>query len=329
LIENQKFFKYFNEDNNMSKISIIGPINIDLIIKGSAPVDANELKKWVGPSNIYYITAGAAGYISQNLYKLGNEIHLVSCVGDDIFGDMIISSFKKRGINTRYIIKEKGTEGAMAIFILLFGDNKRPFTYRLPTHHGWPPKLSNKFKKYLLDVDLLHSSGYLHFPDLWTDELPNLFKTARQKGIKTSLDPQFPLTPMKQPWINVLKPLLAHVDILMVDENEALNITGKNSIEDASESLFKEGPKTVAIKLGDKGVLVKDDKKMVQIPAILPAKFVDTIGAGDSFDAGFLQGLLEKKNIEEAAKIGVFTASKSIEGVGGTEMFPSRIEIKL
>ena len=282
---------------------------------------------WSGPSNVSCLAAGAAGYVSQNLRKLGNEIHLVSCIGEDLFGEMITISLKKVGINIGYIQIEKGTEGAIAIFLLLFGDKKRPLTFRLPTHHGWPPKFDKKNRKYLLNVDLFHSAGYLHFPDLWNTEIIDIYKEAKEKGIKTSIDPQFPLINLPKPWINVLKPFIKYVDIIMIDENEALNISGKNTIQEAANFLYNEGLKTIAIKQGAKGVLVKNELVMEQIPAIPPKEFVDSIGAGDSFDAGFLQGLLEEKDIISAAKMGVKAASLSIEATGGTESFPFRKDL--
>jgi sugar/nucleoside kinase (ribokinase family) len=306
------------------KISILGPLNIDLIIRGNAPTNLSALNQWADLSDVTCLTAGAAGYVSQNLKKLGNEIHLVSCIGDDPFGEMILSSLRKIGINHEYILIEEGKQGAIAIFMLLFGSNKRPLTYRLPTHHGWPPKIDDKMKEYLLDSDLFHSAGYLHFPDLWTDDILNLYKKAKSKGIHTSMDPQFPLTPRDPPWIDILKPLIPYIDILMVDENEAINLTGKEEIKDAAEMLYNEGFKIIAIKLGAKGVLIKDEKHLEKIPAIPPKEFIDSIGAGDSFDAGFLQGYLEGHDIVSSAKMGVMTATMSIEGIGGTETFPKR-----
>lgn len=310
------------------KIGIIGPLNIDLIIRGKAPSNIDELNEWSAPSEVHCLTAGAAGYISQNLKKLGNEIHLVSCIGDDPFGVMIKSSLNQIGINSDHVSIESDTRGAIAIFMLLFGNNKRPLTYRLPTHHGWPPKFSKSAIDYLLDTDLLHIAGYLHFPDLWTDEILNLFKQAKQKGIITSIDPQFPLTPLEPPWINVLKSLIPYIDVLMVDENEAISLTAVNTYEDASESLMNAGFEKHAIKLGSKGVLVREKDKTFEIPSIPPKVFMDSIGAGDSFDAGFLQGILEGKGMIKAAKMGIMGATMSIEGIGGTETFPDRETLK-
>jgi len=306
------------------KIGVIGPVNLDLVIRGNAPTNINELKEWADLSEVHCITAGAAGNIAQNLKRLGNEIHLVSCVADDNFGTIVLTSLKKSGLETDFITVEEGKEGGIAIYILLFGDNKRPATFKIPTHHGWPPEFNDDMKNYLLDTDLLHSSGYLHFSDLWNDSFLNLFKEAKEKGIKTSMDTQFPLKPIDPPWIKVIKPLIPYIDILMVDESEAINITGLKEINEAADMLISEGFEIVAIKLGDKGVMVLDNHIMEQIPAIQPEVIIDSIGAGDAFDAGFLQGLLEGRNIKYAGKMGVKAASMSLEGIDSTEKFPTR-----
>jgi sugar/nucleoside kinase (ribokinase family) len=299
------------------KIGVVGPLNIDIIIKGNAPVNIEELNRWSGPSDIHILTAGAAGYIAQNLNRLGNEIHLVSSIGDDSFGKMILDILTKSGINTKYIVVEQGKECAIAIFILLFGNDKRPLTFRLPTHSGWPKKFDKRVEDHLLDTELLHSAGYFHFPDLWNDNFVALLKKAKSRGLTVSIDPQFPLSSLEPPWIKVLKPLIPYIDILMVDQQETLSIMAKNSIEEAAKALLEEGFKIIAIKLGDKGVLVKDASIMKYVHAITPKRFVDTIGAGDAFDAGFLHAILEGKDLENSAKAGILTATNSIQNVGG------------
>ena len=299
------------------KIGVLGPLNIDIIIKGKAPTDIKELNAWSGPSDIHVLTAGAAGYISQNLTRLGNEVHIVSSIGDDSFGKMILDILKKSGINTKYILVEHGKECALAIFLLLFGNDKRPLTFRLPTHSGWPQKFGKKVEKFLLNTDLLHSAGYFHFPNLWNENFTALLKKAKSQGLKISMDPQFPLSMLEPPWINILKPLIPYIDILLVDQHEALNITAEDSIEKAAKTLLEEGFKIIAIKLGDKGVLVKNASIMKHVPATSPKRFVDTIGAGDAFDAGFLHAMLEGRDLVKSAEIGILTATNSIQNVGG------------
>ena len=306
------------------KISVLGPVNIDLIIRGNAPTNIKDLLKWADLSEVYCITAGAAGNVAQNLKKLGNEIHLVSCVADDNFGLIVLNSLQKMGINTDFVDVEAGKESGIAIYILLFGDNKRPATFKLPTHHGWPYELNDNMKNYLLDADLVHSSGYLHFSNLWNENFLELFKDAKKLGRLTSMDPQFPLGPLDPPWIKILSPLIPFIDVLMIDENEAINITGLKEINRAADMLINEGFGIVAIKLGEKGVLVKDKNITEQIPAKEPVLIIDSIGAGDAFDSGFLQGLLEGGDIITAGKMGVKAASLSLEGIDSTDKFPTR-----
>ena len=299
------------------KIGVLGPLNIDIIIKGKAPSKIEELNAWSGPSDIHILTAGAAGYISQNLTRLGNNVHLVSSIGDDPFGKMILDILEKTGIDTKYISVEQGKNCALAIFLLLFGSDKRPLTFRLPTHSGWPQKFEKKVEKYLLNTDLLHSAGYFHFPSLWNENFIALLKKAKSQGLKISIDPQFPLSPLEPPWITILKPLIPYIDILMVDQHEALNITAEDSIEKAADTLLDKGFKIIVIKLGERGVLVKNISIMKHIPATPPKRFIDTIGAGDAFDAGFLHAMLEGRDLVKSAEIGILTATNSIQNVGG------------
>ena len=84
-----------------------------------------------------------------------------------------------------------------------------------------------------------------------------------------------------------------------------------------------------SIKRGYRGVLVSGDEKVVEVPAMPPREFMDSIGAGDAFDAAFLQGMLEGRAIGDAARMGVAAATMSIEGVGGTETFPKRQGLSL
>lgn len=310
-----------------SKIGIIGPLNIDMVIRGTAPQNIEELVKWGGLSDINILLAGAVGYFSQNISKLGFDAHLVSTIADDLFGEMILSILKKQNIKSDYINIEKSKQGAIAVYMLLFGSNKRPITFRLPTHHGWPPKFDKNIEEYLLDTDIIHCGGYLHFKDLWNNDVPEIFKKAKQKGIITSLDPQFPLEPLNPPWSKVLDPLLKFTDILFLDENESLGVTNTKNIDEATPILADLGPKIVVVKLGAEGSIILHDKKIYRQKAIPPKILVDSIGAGDSFDAGFLYAISKKYPVTIASKIASYVASKSCEGIGGTNTFPTEEEI--
>lgn len=310
------------------KIGVIGPLNIDLIMRGKAPFEINDLNKWAGPSDIHCLTAGAVGYFAQNFHKLGAEIALVSTIGDDPFGDMILTNLHNQGIHTKGVVRESGTLSAIAIYMLLFGSNKRPMTFRLPTHHGFPPHFSKQQREMLLRTDLIHCGGYLHFNDLWSSDVAEIFAEARARGIMTSFDPQFPLAPLESPWKKVILPVLKNVDILLVDENEAMGLTGATTLEHAVLELLQLNIPKIVIKLGDKGAWAfEKGEKFVQ-PVINVSNFIDSIGAGDSFDVGFLYSVIRGKSIKDAIYLGAYVAAKSCEGVGGTSTFPTENQLK-
>nr|MDO8099287.1 carbohydrate kinase family protein [Candidatus Njordarchaeota archaeon] len=308
------------------KVGALGALNVDIIIHGTAPSNPRKLRSWVEASEITFLTAGAIDYFSQSFAKLGCDIHFVSVIADDPFGQSIISSLKKGKIRTDHILIESNTESGVGVYILLFGSRKHPMTYRPPTHHAWPLHLTPAATRYLLDTDLIHCGGYLHFPDLWNGEVAILLAKARKRGLVTSLDPQSPFSPLDPPWLRVLKPVLSHTDILFINENEVLGISGVDTLEDATKILTGIGVSRIAVKLGEKGCLVLDEGKWIHQPAIKPARFVDSIGAGDSFDVGFLYGILRGYKTQQAAKLATFTASRTIEGVGVTN-FPKREEL--
>lgn len=310
------------------KVGVIGAMNLDLIIRGDAPRDIEQLKNWGGLSEVSCLVAGSVGYLSQNFKKLECEVNLVSCITDDAFGAMILSSLNKTGISTEYLLIEPDKISAIGIYILLFGSNKRPITYRLPTHHGWPPKLSEKQKTALLSSDLVHCGGYLHFSDLWNNDLPELFKKAKELGKLTSLDPQFPLEFLNPPWSKVLEPLLKHTDILFVDENEAKGIAATESIDSAIEKLKTLNVPIIIVKMGEKGATLISEGIIIHQDAFPPSQFIDSIGAGDSFDTGFLFSYYKTKDMKKSLEFAAHVASKSCEGVGGTSKFPSYKDIQ-
>lgn len=311
----------------MKHVGVIGALNIDLILRGEAPLKLEDINNWTGASDVYCLTAGSVGYFTQNLRKLNCDMHLVSTIADDSFGEIIKSTLTKAKINTNYLSIEPNTQSAIAIYMLLFGSPKRPLTFRLPTHHGFPPRLSADQKEFLLNTDLLHCGGFLHFPDLWNSDILKLFARAKELGIKTSLDPQFPLSNLAPPWSKVLKPLLNFVDVLFMDENEAIGISGTDTLDHALPLLRELDVPIIAVKLGEKGAVVLENHDIIEQPAVKPIKFVDSIGAGDSFDAGFLYGLLHDKNVKDSARLAAYMAAKSCEGVGGTIAFPSDEEL--
>ena len=310
--------------------AVIGPLNVDLLITGRAPADLGELTQWAGPSDVMLCAAGSAGYLVQDLAKLGMKTGIVSVLADDPFGDAIFRVLREAGVHATHIRRQPGSLSGIGIYVLLFGSKKRPLTYRLPTHLPWPTEFSAKEQDYLLSARHIHCAGYLHYTEMWSDHMAALFRAAKKRGITTSLDPQFPLVPLDSPWITPLVDLLKVTDWLMLDEDEARNIAQTSDLRKAARILREAGPTTVAIKRGSQGSLIQADVRVFEQPAVAVPEdeIVESIGAGDAFDAGLIVGHLSGWPVERSALFAALAAASSLRGAGGSQALASRADLE-
>ncbi|HEY9161620.1 MAG TPA: PfkB family carbohydrate kinase [Desulfomonilia bacterium] len=304
-------------------VAAVGTLNLDMIISGNAPHDIEALTRWVDISEVELTPAGSMGYCASDMAKLGLKVGVISCVADDFFGEWILKSLTKAGADVSHVDVITGGKSGIGIYILLFGDRKRPLTGRLSTHAPWPARLTGAQENLLRHSRMLLCAGYLHYPQMWGTPTVELFRKARQFGLKTALDTQFPMTQAELPWIKHFDNLLDYVDILFTDDVEALSITGLDSIEAAASDLLARGPELVVVKKGAEGSLIATANKVLNVPAIKPASFQDSIGAGDAFDAGFIYGVLKGWELEKTARFASTVAACTLEGIGGTKTAPS------
>lgn len=304
-------------------ISVVGPLNIDLIMSGHGPPSWESIPTWDGPVAMEMTAAGSVGYTVQNLARLGLSVVVCSCLPDDPLGSFVVDTLRRTGVDTSLVHRIPDTVIGIGAYMLLFGSRKRPLAYRLPTHDFWPYQFSADERTALLDARLLHCGGYLHAQAAWHGDLIGLFREAHQRGLPTALDPQFPLWEMPSPWLPALSDLLPYVDILFCDEGEARSITGHQTLDDCGVHLLDSGPETVVIKRGDQGSRVyQRGTPPIAQAAITLGPFVDSIGAGDTFDAGYLYGRLNDWPPEECALFAAIAAGFTVTGSGGSAAMP-------
>jgi sugar/nucleoside kinase (ribokinase family) len=307
------------------KIDVVtlGTLNIDIIIIGDAPRSISELNQWVAPSQVEITTAGSVGYTAIDLARLGIKVSLLSSLADDELGGFVLANLKKQGIDTEAVALEKGRSSGIGIYMLLFGDRKRPLTGRLATHAPWPKKFSSLAQQKLKNARLLHCGGYLHYPDRWGKPTEEIFKLAKLHGLVTCLDPQFPFGPAEKPWIKHFGDLLKYVDIIFTDELEAAEITGEADLESAAQRLLFEGPRLVVVKQGAKGAMLMSGDEVIHQPAVKVREITDSIGTGDAFDAGVIHAVLNGLKLKETAKFASAVAALTLKGMGGTQTAPT------
>lgn len=311
-------------------VTVVGPLNVDLLITGHAPANLDELTHWAGPSKVMLSAAGSAGYVTQDLAHLGLTTGIISTLADDPFGDAIHRVLREACVEVSHVRREPGALSGIGIYMLLFGSKKRPLTYRLPNHKPWPPAFSSADLEYVLGARHIHCAGYLHYPDMWTNQMVDVFGGAKARGLTTSLDPQFVLFPVTTPWMEPLVDLLKVTDLLILDEDEARQIAQTRDLDIAAQVLREAGASTVVIKRGAQGSLIHTREQRFEQPsvAVPEDEIVESIGAGDAFDAGLIAGHLAGWSIERSTRFATLAAASTLRGSGGAESLAPRADLE-
>jgi sugar/nucleoside kinase (ribokinase family) len=307
---------------------VVGPVNMDLFIRGEAPLDRAALNVWVGSPDVELLVAGSIGYTIQVFARLDDAVEACSTVGSDAFGGHIRQELEARGVDCHRMTRQAG-DTAIAIYMMLFGGLKRPLAVRMPGFEPWPDPPP------LLDPDvpppaLVHSGGLLHFPGMWHRGLADVFARARASGAMTSIDPQFPLVDTPAPWLPHAADVIRESDVLLCDDHEARKIFGVDDLDEAIVRAHDAGPSIVAIKRGAAGSIVSGRGMRVVQPAVPvdEALVREAVGAGDAFDAGFLDALVRGHDLAFAARWATAAASLSLGARGGAEGIAGRAAVE-
>lgn len=294
----------------MFDILVAGEINPDLILSGNIFPEFGQVEKLVDAATL---TIGSSSAIfACGAARLGLKVAFIGLCGDDAFGRFMLDEMRKRAIDVEHVIvRSDGLTGLSLIFNR--GTDRAILTY---------PGLIPFLKAEEITDSLLRQTRHIHVASYFLQTslqigLPGLFERARQLGITTSLDTNW--DPQER-WDSV-REILPLVDIFLPNTTEACAIADMKNVRDAAMHLA-EKTKMVAVKLGAEGALGAQNHQLIQIPS-LEMKVVDTIGAGDSFDAGFLYGYLKNWKLEKALRLGVACGSLSTRSAGGTESQPT------
>src|SRR6185503_9906463 len=172
-----------------------------------------------------------------------------------------------------------------------------------------------------LDIDYLASTRHLHMPSYYlqralTPRIPELFGKLKAAGLTISLDPN---DDPANTWDRCILDALPFVDVLIPNEREACLIAAEPRLDDAIAALRKMVPLLI-VKRGSKGASAYTRNDDCHVP-VEPVRIVDAVGAGDSFNAGFLHAWLHGRNIRDALAFGNVCGSASTTMSGGTSAF--------
>jgi len=309
-------------------ILAIGELNVDLIMTGfqSLPVSGREI---IG-EDFTCILGSSTAICACVMANLGLSTTFYGKMGKDAFADVVKHYLHKYNVDTGVIVEEESRRTGITVAITTNVNKDRS----LATCNG--DSIDEVVVEDITD-DMLRSARHMHVGAFFLQSklrknLVTLFKRAKDLGLTTSLDCSWDETNV---WdydiINVLK----YTDIFFPNEGEALNIakaqTGKDyCIPSAAEELAKHA-KICVVKCGPMGAYLhttlQGEEKIIEDKPF-DAKVVDTTGAGDSFNAGFLYAYLNGKTLEECMTYGNASGSVSVTRMGGTSNCPNLKEVE-
>ena len=295
-------------------ILVLGEINPDVIVRAADPVPVfGQVERFV--DSIDLVIGSSSVIFACGAARLGLATAFVGVVGDDPMGRFMLEAMRERDIDVE-TCRVDPVVPTGATVILTSGRDRA-----ILTAPGTVPLLRDEDVPEALVARGRHVHvGSVFMLDALRPRLAARLAAARRSGLTTSVDCNWD---PRETWDGGLRDILRETDVFLPNEAEATRITGIDSVEDAARALAAAGPRIVAVKCGaDGAIAVTRDGRLTRM-ASLAVDVVDTTGAGDSFDAGFLAGFLAGRPIPDCLALGVAAGSLSTLGIGGTASQPT------
>jgi len=290
-------------------VAVVGELNLDIILSGlphTLQLDheylAHDLKITLGSSSAIF---------AHNLALLGNKVSFSSTIGDDAFGELCLQRLGESGTDLSGVVRHATQQTGLTV-ILAQDVQRYILTY---------PGTMSAMRYEDLNLEYVCHAKHFHLSSYFLQralrpKMVELFQHVKQRGLTTSLDTN---DDPEEQWSEDIFPLLTYVDVLLPNEREACKLSRAQTVEAAAKSLSDAVP-LVVIKRGSAGALARRGSELFSAPPLASA-LVDAVGAGDSFDAGFIHQYIRGAKIEDCLKFGNIAGALSVTRAGGTEAF--------
>jgi sugar/nucleoside kinase (ribokinase family) len=293
-------------------VSVVGELNLDIILSGlpeNLQLDrehlASDLKVTLGSSSAIF---------AHNLALLGNQVSFSSAVGNDSFAETCLQRLGESGVDISGVRRVADRQTGLTV-ILPQRAGRYILTY---------PGTMSEMRYEDLDLEYVCRAKHFHLSSYFLQRalrprMIDLFQRVKQAGLTTSLDTN---DDPDDEWTEDLLAVLKYVDVLLPNEHEACKISRTQDAPSAAKWLSSRVP-LVVIKRGPWGALAQRESDIFetggQAGDVVDA--VDAVGAGDSFDAGFIHQYIRGAKLEECIEFGNIAGALSVTRAGGTEAF--------
>jgi sugar/nucleoside kinase (ribokinase family) len=295
------------------EVVIVGEANIDVLLYGLP--ETLPLERELLATGMNLSLGGSSAITAHNLAVLGTRVGLLSVAAGDAFAEMCLADLKSAGVDLSRV-RQAQPGVATGVSVLLQHERVR----RTLTYMGTTALLRMED----LDLEYIAAARHLHLASYFLQtglrkDVPALLAFCKQAELTVSLDPNDDPT---GEWSGELLDLLQYVDILMPNERELCRLAHEEDSERAISKLRELVP-TLIVKQGRRGAVACQAGQRLMFPEV-DADFVDAVGAGDSFNAGFLHGYLQGWELERCLRLGNIMGAFSTTAMGGTLAFRDR-----
>ena len=290
----------------MSSIVIIGELNLDFIVTGALRLP--EPGEEVIVSGMELTLGSSSAILAAQLARLGDDVLFISKVGADEFGSKALGSLRAKGVSTDAVAVVRSRPTGLTISIAVGTERAMLTQLGCIEEMRWGD----------VDFGRLRGRQHVHISSFYLQrnlrpDMGRIFANAREMGLTTSFDTGWPTDDDVN---GDLQSAWPHVDVFLPNEAEAQRLTGTDTVDDALTILASRVP-TVVIKLGPAGAVARRGDETARCPGFA-IDVVETTGAGDSFNGGFLHGYLAGWSLEDSLALGNACGALSTRAVGGT-----------
>jgi len=305
-------------------ILVVGEVNPDVIVSDPDPRPVfGQVERLV--QGIHLTIGSSSAIMACAAARLGLRVAIVGVVGDDVFGRFMVEAMRDRGLDVSAVRVDPDSPTGASV-ILSSGRDRAMLTARgtigAVTADDVPASLLARARHLHIGSWFLQSG--LHPGGL------GLLAAARDAGLTTSIDPNWD---PDERWDSGLRDLLPGLDLVFPNGAEATAIAGIDEVEAAAVAMARSGADgrgggpLVVVKRGPDGAFLASAEGALERVGAYPVDAVDSTGAGDAFDAGFLVGWLEGRSNADALRLAAISGAMSTRAVGGTEAQATRDEV--
>ncbi len=298
------------------KLLVVGELNVDLILNDIQGFP--EIGSEITADKMDFTLGSSSAIMASNVAAMGTDTSFCGKIGEDRFGEFVLGELQKKNVDHRFITTSQTHKTGITV-VMNYDQDRANVTYcgamEALTINDIPWDGINEF-------DHFHLSNFFLQKGIEKDII-NIFRRAKEAGLTTSLDLQ--VDPLNQ-WDFDYKGTLPFVDIFLPNRSELLGLTKERDLE-AAIAHIKPYINILALKMGEEGSMLVSGEKKYHAPAYLNKDFKDAIGAGDSFNAGFIHEYLKGSGWEACLKNANLMGSLNTTFAGGTGAFTSQEEI--